>query len=107
MDAVGVQLECARVGLVAEAESRGVVDQSPSPSAAAWLLEHSLHLEPADAARTADLARACAQPCNQVMSAAVGGGTLTVRKACTALGQLRQVEHALAPGARANRPWPP
>jgi len=33
MDALAVQLDCARVGLVAEAESRGVVDQSPSPSA--------------------------------------------------------------------------
>ena len=80
MDAVGVQLECARVGLVAEAESREVVDQSSSPSAAAWLMEHSLHLEPADASRAVDLARACAQPPNQAMAAAVAGGTLTVRK---------------------------
>ena len=54
MDALAVQLDCARVGLVQEAESRGVVDQSPSSSAAAWLLENSQHLEPADAARTAD-----------------------------------------------------
>ena len=54
MDALAVQLDCARVGLVQEAESRGVVDQSPSSSAAAWLLAHSRHLEPADAARTAD-----------------------------------------------------
>jgi hypothetical protein len=55
LDALAVQVECARVGLVTEAESRGVVDQSSSPSAANWLLEHSLHLEPADASRTADL----------------------------------------------------
>src|SRR6185436_10487912 len=76
MDGLGVQLECARVGLVQEAESRGVVDQSSSPSAAAWLLEHSFHLEPVDASRTADLARLCAQPRNQVMAAALCGGTV-------------------------------
>jgi hypothetical protein len=40
MDALAVQLDCARVGLVQEAESRGVVDQSPSPSLTEWLLEH-------------------------------------------------------------------
>ena len=56
MDALAVQLECARVGLVQEAESRGVVDQSSSPSATGWLLEHSAHLEPVDASRTVDLA---------------------------------------------------
>jgi Domain of unknown function (DUF222) len=100
MDVVGVQLECSRVGLVAEAQSRGVVDQSPCPSAAAWLLEHSSHLEPGDAARTAKLAQLCGQPKNQVMAAAVAGGTVTVRKAMTALRQLKQVEHALAPGKR-------
>jgi len=100
MDALAVQLECARVGLVQEAESRGVVDQSSSPSATGWLLEHSAHLEPVDASRTVDLARACQKPCNEVMAAAVSGGTVTVRKAMTALGQLKQVEHALAPGKR-------
>ena len=100
MDALAVQVDCARVGLVQEAESRGVVDQSPSPSAADWLLEHSLHLEPADAARTVSLARACTQPANQVLAAAVAGGTVTVRKAVTALRQLAQVEHDLAPGKR-------
>jgi hypothetical protein len=100
MDALAVQLDCARVGLVQEAESRGVVDQSPSPSLTEWLLEHCFHLEPADAARTVDLARLCGQPRNQVMAAAVSGGTVTVRKAMTALRQLGQVEHALEPGKR-------
>ena len=47
-----------------------------------------------------DLARLCALPKNQVMAAAVSGGTLTVRKAMTALRQLGQVEHALEPGKR-------
>ena len=32
MDALAVQVDCARVGLIQEAESRGVVDSSPSPS---------------------------------------------------------------------------
>jgi len=41
MDALAVQLDCARVGLVQEAESRGVVSQSPSPSATDWLMAHS------------------------------------------------------------------
>ena len=100
MDALAVQVDCARVGLVQEAESRGVVDQSASPSCTDWLLEHSFHLEPAEAARIAALARACSQPKNQVLAAAVSGGTLTVRKAMTALRQLSQVEHALAPGKR-------
>src|ERR1035437_8715278 len=100
MDALAVQLDCAWVGLVQEAESRGVVDASSSPSATDWLMAHSFHLEPADAARTVDLARLCALPKNQVMSAAVSGGTLTVRKAMTALRQLGQVEHALQPGKR-------
>jgi hypothetical protein len=71
MDALAVQLDCARVGLVHEAEARGVVDQSPSPSVTEWLLEHCFHLEPADAARTVDLARLCQQPRNQVMAAPV------------------------------------
>jgi hypothetical protein len=100
MDALAVQVDCARVGLVQEARTRGVVDQSPCPSAADWLMTHSFHLEPADAARTVDLARACTQPRNQVIAAAVAGGTLTVRKAATALRQLGQVEHALEPGKR-------
>jgi len=31
LDALAVQVDCARVALVAQAESRGVVDQSPCP----------------------------------------------------------------------------
>jgi len=100
IDALAVQVDCARVGLVHEAESRGVVAESSSSSAADWLMANSFHLEPSDATRTADLAKACAQPANQVMAAAVAAGTLTVRKAVTALRQLGQVEHALAPGKR-------
>ena len=100
MDALVVQLDCTRVGLTSEAETRGVVDQSSSPSSTDWLLAHCFHLEPADAARTVDLARACRQPGNQVMAAAVAGGSVTVRKAMTALRQLHQVEHALEPGKR-------
>jgi len=100
VDALAVQLDCARVGLVQEAESRGVVSESSSASSTDWLLANSFHLEPADAARTVDLARLCALPKNQVMAAAVSGGTLTVRKAMTALRQLGQVEHALEPGKR-------
>jgi len=100
IDALAVQLDCTRVGLVAEAQARGVVAESSSASPADWLMANSFHLEPSDAARTADLAKACAQPANQVIAAAVAGGTLTVRKAVTALRQLGQVEHALAPGKR-------
>ena len=100
MDALAVQLDCARVGLVAEAESRGVVSESSSASSTDWLLAHCYHLEPADAARTVDLARLCALPKNQVMAAAVAGGTVTVRKAMTALRQLGQVEHCLEYGKR-------
>ena len=100
LDQLAVQVDCARVGLVAEAETRGVVDQSPSPSGAHWLMEHSFHLEPADASRIVTLTHLCALPKNQVMAAAVAGGTVTVRKAMTALRQLGQVEHDLAPGKR-------
>jgi hypothetical protein len=97
MDAVSVQLECARVALVSEAEVRGVVEQSSATSPAQWLMRHSLHLEPAEATRTADLGRACREPRNQVLAAAVSEGSLTVRKATTCLRQLRQVEHRLDP----------
>ncbi|NMM22402.1 MAG: DUF222 domain-containing protein [Phycicoccus sp.] len=100
VDALAVQLDCARVGLVQEAQSRGVVAESPCVSSTDWLLAHSEHLEPADAARTVDVARLCVLPKNQVMAVAISGGTLTVRKAMTALRQLGQVEHALAPGKR-------
>jgi len=100
MDALAVQLDCTRVALVEQAETRGVVESSPSSSSTDWLLTHSLHLEPADAARTVDLARLCRHPANHVMAAAVSGGTVTVRKAMTALRQLAAVEHALAPGKR-------
>jgi hypothetical protein len=100
LDALAVQVDCARVGLVAEAEARGVVDQSPSPSGAHWLMEHSFHLEPADASRIVKLTHLCALPKNQAMATAVSGGTVTVRKAMTALRQLGQVEHVLAPGKR-------
>ena len=100
MDALAVQLDCARVGLVQEAQARGVIDQSPSPSAADWLTTHSFHLEPADASRTAKLAHLCTQPRNQIMAAALAGGTVTVRKAMTALHHLGQVEQHLAPGTR-------
>ena len=57
MDALAVQLDCARVGLVDEAVSRGVVDASPCPSAADWLMAHSFYLEPAEAVRAVELAR--------------------------------------------------
>ena len=100
VDALAVQLDCARVGLVQEAQSRGVVSESSSASSTDWLLANSDHLEPADAARTVDVARLCTLPKNQVMAAAVAGGTLTVRKAMTALRQLGQVEHDLEPGKR-------
>jgi hypothetical protein len=100
MDDLAVQLDCARVALVEAAETRGVVDQSPSPSSTDWLMQHSFHLEPADAARRVNLARLCRLPRNQVMAAAVAGGTVTVRKAMTALRQLGQVEVDLAPGKR-------
>ncbi|MEO8556073.1 MAG: DUF222 domain-containing protein [Actinomycetota bacterium] len=100
MDALAVQLDCARVGLVDEAQTRGVVDQSPSASAADWLMAHSFHLEPADALRAVDLARLCRLPKNQVLAAAVAGGTVTVRKAMTALRQLALVEHNLDPAKR-------
>jgi hypothetical protein len=100
MDALAVQLDCARVALVQEAESRGVVDQSPTHSSVAWLMTHSLHLEPGDAGRIVDLAHLCGLPRNQVLAAAVAGGTVTARKAMTVLRQLGQVEHALAPGKR-------
>ena len=100
MDALAVQVDCARVGLVQEAQSRGVVAESSCASSTDWLLAHSDHLEPADAARTVDVARLCELPKNQVMAAAVAGGTLSVRKAMTALRQLGAVEHALAPGKR-------
>ncbi|MHB8275640.1 MAG: HNH endonuclease signature motif containing protein, partial [Dermatophilaceae bacterium] len=65
-----------------------------------WLLQSCFQLEPADAARTVDLARLCRLPKNQVLAAAVSGGTVTVRKAMTALRQLAQVEHSLTPGKR-------
>jgi hypothetical protein len=45
-----------------------------------------------------------ALPKNQVMAAAVAGGTVTVPKAMTALRQLGQVEHDLAPGS-VRKPW--
>ena len=100
MDGLAVQLDCARVGLVQEAESRGVIAESASASGADWLRAHSFHLEPGEASRVVKLAHLCAQPRNQVLAAAVAGGTVTVRKAMTALGQLRQVEHDLDPGGR-------
>ncbi|HZW45313.1 MAG TPA: hypothetical protein VFF32_13160 [Dermatophilaceae bacterium] len=52
VDALAAQLDCARVALVQEAESRGVVSESSSPSSTEWLLANSDHLEPADAAPT-------------------------------------------------------
>ena len=100
MDGLAVQLDCARVGMIEEAETRGVVAESSSSSSTDWLLKHSFHLEPADAARTVDLARLCRLPKNQVLAAAVAGGTVTVRKAMSALRQLGQVEHCLEPGKR-------
>jgi hypothetical protein len=75
MDALAVQVDCARVGLVAEAQSRGVVTASSCSGPADWLMAHSFHLGPSDATRTAELARACTQPANQVLAAAVSTGT--------------------------------
>ena len=100
MDTLAVRLDCARVGLVSEAEARGVVDSSPSASSTDWLMAHSFHLEPGDAARTVDLARHCRLPKNQVLAVAVAAGSLTVRKGMTALTQLAAVEHCLQPGKR-------
>jgi hypothetical protein len=74
IDALFVQVDCARVGLVAEAQSRGVVAASSCSGPADWLMAHCFHLEPSDATRTAQLARAAAVPANQVLAAAVAGG---------------------------------
>ena len=100
MDGLAVRLDCVRVGLVSEAETRGVVDASPWPSSADWLMSHSFHLEPGDAYRIVDVGRFCRMPKNQVLAVAVAAGSVTVRKAMTALRQLAQVEHALEPGKR-------
>lgn len=83
MDALAVQVDCARVAFIQEAESRGVVDQSASPSSAAWLMEHSFHLEPGDASKIVKVAHLCKLPKNQIMAAAVAGGTVTVRLSST------------------------
>jgi hypothetical protein len=100
LDALEVQLQAARVALVCEVETRGVVAESSTTNASDWLMLHSLHLEPAEAARTAEVARACREARNQVLSAAVCDGSVTVRKAATCLRQLRQVEHRLDPTKR-------
>lgn len=60
----------------------------------------TFYLEPAKTSRVVKQAHLCQLPKNQVMAAAVAGGTVTVRKAMAALGQLGQVEHLLAPGER-------
>src|SRR6478672_2558218 len=100
LDALEVQLQAARVALVCEVETRGVVAESSATNASDWLMLHSLHLEPAEAARTTEVARACREARNQVLSAAVCDGSVTVRKAATCLRQLRQVEHRLDPTKR-------
>jgi len=46
MDALAVQLDCARVALVEAGQTRGAADQSASPSSTDRLMEHSFHCEP-------------------------------------------------------------
>ncbi|HET8601217.1 MAG TPA: DUF222 domain-containing protein [Segeticoccus sp.] len=80
-----------RVAVAAEAEGRGVVEQSTAANTAQWVRAHSTRVEPGEATRVARLAGAIRDPRNEVVTEALLAGTVSPRCADVALKEAEKV----------------
>ena len=88
VDDLSRQMEAARVALLAEALSRGVVATSDSPSAAAWVIQWAPTFRAGGAAALVTVAHATRSVRNTALASAVLGARVGVRNAAVALGEM-------------------
>ena len=88
VDDLARQMEAARVALLAEALSRGVVATSDSPSAAGWVIQWAPTFRAGGAAALVTVAHATRAAGNTALAAAVLGGRVGVRNAAVALVEM-------------------
>jgi len=88
VDDLAAQMEAARVALLAEALSRGVVATSDSPSAAAWVIQWAPTFRAGGAAALVTVAHATRAAGNTALAAAVLGARVGVRNAAVALAEM-------------------
>ncbi|MEP7034164.1 MAG: DUF222 domain-containing protein [Actinomycetota bacterium] len=88
VDDLARQVEAARVALLAEALSRGVVAESDSPTAASWVICWAPSFRSGGAATLVKVAHATRAVRNSALAAAVLGARVTVRNAAVALVEM-------------------
>jgi len=88
VDDLSRQMEAARVALLAEALSRGVVADSDCPSAAAWVIQWAPTFRAGGAAQLLTVAHATRAARNAALAAAVLGARVSVRNAAVALAEM-------------------
>jgi len=95
VDDLARQMEAARVALLAEALARGVVAESDSPSAAAWLIQWAPSFRAGGAAQLVTVAHATRAVRNGALAAAVLGARVGVRNAAVALVEMDKLRPRL------------
>ena len=88
VDDLSQQMEAARVALLAEALSRGVVAASDCPTAAAWVIQWAPTFRAGGAAQLVSVAHATRAARNTALAAAVLGARVGVRNAAVALAEM-------------------
>ena len=95
VDDLARQMEAARVALLAEALSRGVVAASDAPSAAAWVIGWAPTFRAGGAAQLVTVAHATRAVRNAGLAAAVLAGRVGVRNAAVALVEMDKLRPRL------------
>jgi hypothetical protein len=95
VDDLARQMEAARVALLAEALSRGVVAGSDCPSAAAWVIAWAPSFRAGGAAQLVTVAHATRVARNAGLAAAVLGARVGVRNAAVALVEMDKLRPRL------------
>ena len=88
VDNLSRQMEAARVALLAEALSRGVVAGSDCATAAAWVIQWAPSFRAGGAAQLVTVAHATRAARNSALAAAVSGARVGVRNAAVALAEM-------------------
>jgi hypothetical protein len=95
VDDLSRQVEAARVAILAEALSRGVVAESHCPSATSWVIDWAPSLRAGGAAQLLTVTQATLTVRNAALAAAVLGARVGVRNAAVALFEMNKLRPRL------------
>ena len=95
IDDLSRQVEAARVAILAEALSRGVVAESECVSASAWVIERAPSFRAGGAAQLVKVAHATRSVRHTGLAAAVLGARVGVRNAAVALAEMEKLRPRL------------